>query len=170
MPRSHAKTSPRRRRQRPRRRVDHALARRPHGARRKPGETGGGRPFCADRFTAVATAAKHEIRREIGRLEAWQRIAAKKQRNSNRNTNNRNRTPRARTPEVNINEVRQKASSGDSISLNELDALLAKGGIASIGNNEPKASQQKQRQSKKRPSRRIDIRQGRTRGRKETRK
>ena len=115
-------------------------------------------------------SAKHEIRREIGRLEAWQRIAAKKQRNSNRNTSNRNRTPRARAPEVNINEVRQKASSGDSISLNELDALLAKGGIASIGNNEPKASQQKQRQSKKRSSRRIDIRQGRTRGRKETRK
>ena len=88
-------------------------------------------------------STKHEIRREIGRLEAWQRIAAKKQRNSNRNTSNRNRTPRARTPEVNINEVRQKASSGDSISLNELNALLAKGGIASIGNNEPKASANK---------------------------
>ena len=115
-------------------------------------------------------SAKHEIRREIGRLEAWQRIAAKKQRNANRGNTNRNRQPRARAPEVNINEVRQKASSGDSLSLNELDALLAKGGIASIGNSEAKTTQQKQRQSKKRPSRRIDIRQGRTRGRKETRK
>ncbi|MDP6224716.1 MAG: hypothetical protein QGF34_06640, partial [Candidatus Poseidoniaceae archaeon] len=115
-------------------------------------------------------SAKHEIRREIGRLEAWQRIAAKKQRNANRGNTNRNRQPRARAPEFNINEVRQKASSGDSLSLNELDALLAKGGIASIGNNDSKTSQQTQRKSKKRPSRRIDIRQGRTRGRKETRK
>ena len=115
-------------------------------------------------------SAKHEIRREIGRLEAWQRIAAKKQRNSNRNTGDRNRNPRTRTPEVNIKEVRQKAFRGDSLSLNELDALLAKGGIGSIGKAEPKASQQKQRRSKKRSSQRIDIRQGRTRGRKETRK
>lgn len=115
-------------------------------------------------------SAKHEMRREIGRLEAWQRIAAKKQRNANRGNTNRNRQPRARAPEFNINEVRQKASSGDSLSLNELDALLAKGGIASIGNNDSKTSQQTQRKSKKRASRRIDIRQGRTRGRKETRK
>ena len=115
-------------------------------------------------------SAKHEIRREIGRLEAWQRIAAKKQRNANRGNTNRNRHQRSRAPEVNINEVRQKASSGDSLSLNELDALLAKGGIASIGSNETKRTQKTQRQSKKRSSRRIDIRQGRTRGRKETRK
>ena len=116
-------------------------------------------------------SAKHEIRREIGRLEAWQRIAAKKQRNRNRNTTNRNRTPRARAPEVNIKEVREKAFRGDSLSLNELDSLLAKGGIGSIGKAEPKASQQQQqRRTKKRASRRIDIRQGRTRGRKETRK
>ena len=115
-------------------------------------------------------SAKHEIRREIGRLEAWQRIAAKKQRNSSRGNTNRNRDQRSRAPEVNINEVRQKASSGDSLSLNELDALLAKGGIASIGSDETKRTQKTQRQSKKRASRRIDIRQGRTRGRKETRK
>ena len=115
-------------------------------------------------------SAKHEIRREIGRLEAWQRIVARKQRNSNRNISNRNRNPRTRTPEVNIEEVREKAFRGDSLSLNELDSLLAKGGIGSIGKAEPKASQQKQRRTKKRASRRIDIRQGRTRGRKETRK
>ncbi len=114
---------------------------------------------------------KFELRREIKRVEGWQRISSRKQNNLNRREETRNQRSRTtQKPEVNINEVRQKASSGDSISLNELDALLAKGGIASIGNNEPKASQQKQRQSKKRPSRRIDIRQGRTRGRKETRK
>ena len=116
-------------------------------------------------------SSKHEYRREIGRLEAWQRISSKKQKNQNRrgpNQNQRSRKPRA--PEVNINEVRQKASSGDSISLNELDALLSKGGIASIGSNDGQRQPQKQRQSKKRPSRRIDIRQGRKRGRKETRK
>ncbi|HII57073.1 MAG TPA: hypothetical protein HA266_05965 [Candidatus Poseidoniaceae archaeon] len=71
---------------------------------------------------------------------------------------------------MNINEVRQKASSGDALSLTELDALLSKGGIASIGNVSNEKSQQKQRQSKKRSSHKIDIRQGRRRGRKETRK
>jgi DNA polymerase sigma len=116
-------------------------------------------------------SSKHELRREIGRLEAWQRISSKKQRKQNRRgqiQSQRSRRPKA--PEVNINEVRQKASSGDSISLNELDALLSKGGIASIGSSEGQKQQQKQRQTKKRPSRKIDIRQGRKRGRKETRK
>ena len=118
-------------------------------------------------------SSKHELRREIGRLEAWQRVSKKKQKGGNRrgprnDRQQRSRKPRA--PEVNINEVRQKASSGGSISLNELDVLLSKGGIASIGSSEGQKQQQKQRQSKKRSSRKIDIRQGRTRGRKESRK
>ena len=114
---------------------------------------------------------KHELRREIGRLEAWQRISSKKQRNNTRRIDNHQARPRRqRAPEVNINEVRQKASSGDSLSLNELDALLSKGGIASIGSSEVKTTHQKPRPSKKRNSQRIDIRQGRKRGRKETRK
>ena len=118
-------------------------------------------------------SSKHELRREIGRLEAWQRVSKKKHRDANRRgpRNDRQQRPRKpRAPEVNINEVRQKASSGDSISLNELDALLSKGGIASIGSSDGQKQQQKQRQSKKRSSRKIDIRQGRTRGRKESRK
>ena len=118
-------------------------------------------------------SSKHELRREIGRLEAWQRISKRKQKDSGRRRNQTQRNQRSRrprAPEVNINEVRQKASSGDSISLNELDALLSKGGIASIGSSDGQKQQQKQRQSKKRSSRRIDIRQGRTRGRKESRK
>ena len=111
------------------------------------------------------------MRREIGRLEAWQRISSKKNQGNNRRSSTRqSRDRRPRAPEVNINEVRQKASSGDSLSLNELDALLSKGGIASIGDGTSQKPQQKQRQSKKRASRRIDIRQGRTRGRKESRK
>ena len=116
-------------------------------------------------------STKHELRREIGRLEAWQRISSKNNRNQKRRTTSpQSRRTRRRAPEVNINEVRQKASSGDSISLNELDALLAKGGIASLGSGEKKTSQPKQRQSKKRTSTRIDIRQGRSRGRKQSRK
>ena len=116
-------------------------------------------------------SSKHELRREIGRLEAWQRIASKKNRNQRNRSSPRpssNRRPRA--PKVNINEVRQKASTGDSISLTELDALLSKGGIASIGSSDGQKPKQKQRQSKKRSSQRIDIRQGRTRGRKQSRK
>ena len=46
------------------------------------------------------------------------------------------------------------------VSLNELDALLSKGGIASLNNSEQIKSKQKQRPSKKRTSGRIDIRQG----------
>lgn len=118
-------------------------------------------------------STKHELRREIGRLEAWQRVSKKKHRGSDRRSpraERQHRSRRPRAPEVNINEVRQKASSGGSISLNELDALLSKGGIASIGSSDGQKQQQKQRQSKKRPSRKIDIRQGRTRGRKESRK
>ena len=116
-------------------------------------------------------STKHELRREIGRLEAWQRISSKKQRNNKpRDSNRPPRGRRQRAPEVNINEVRQKASSGGAISLNELDALLSKGGIASIGNSDQKKPQQKQRQQKKRSSRRIDVRLGRSRGRKDTRK
>ena len=114
-------------------------------------------------------SSKHELRREIGRLEAWQRISSKKNRNQ-RSPNRQSRDRRPRAPDVNINEVRQKASSGDSLSLNELDALLSKGGIASIGNSGEQKPKQKRRQSKKRSSQRIDIRQGRTRGRKESRK
>ena len=116
-------------------------------------------------------SSKHELRREIGRLEAWQRIASKKNRNQRNRSSPRpssNRRPRA--PKVNINEVRQKASTGDSISLTELDALLSKGGIASIGSSDGQKPKQKQRQSKKRSSQRIDIRQGRTRGHKQSRK
>jgi len=116
-------------------------------------------------------SSKHELRREIGRLEAWQRIASKKNRNQrNRSSPRPSSDRRPRAPKVNINEVRQKASTGDSISLTELDALLSKGGIASIGSSDGQKPKQKQRQSKKRSSQRIDIRQGRTRGRKQSRK
>ena len=116
-------------------------------------------------------SSKHELRREIGRLEAWQRIASKKNRNQrNRSSPRRSSNRRPRAPKVNINEVRQKASTGDSISLTELDALLSKGGIASIGSSDGQKPKQKQRQSKKRSSQRIDIRQGRTRGHKQSRK
>ena len=118
-------------------------------------------------------SSKHELRREIGRLEAWQRVSKKKQRGESRRgqrNDRQQRSRRPRAPEVNINEVRQKASSGGLISLNELDALLSKGGIASIGSSEGQKQQQKHQQSKKRSSRKIDIRQGRTRGRKESRK
>ena len=116
-------------------------------------------------------SSKHELRREIGRLEAWQRISSKRNQNRGQRSSNRESTRRRpRAPDVNINEVRQKASSGDALSLTELDALLSKGGIASIGNVNNEKSQQKQRQSKKRSSHKIDIRQGRRRGRKETRK
>ena len=63
-------------------------------------------------------SSKHELRREIGRLEAWQRVSKETERRESPRSTKRSSTTirRPRAPEVNINEVRQKASSGESIS------------------------------------------------------
>ena len=69
---------------------------------------------------------KRTLRREIGRLEAWLRICDRKKRDrkkSNyRKQNNRNKSKTKIS--VNIEEVKSRASSGESISLSDLGALL----------------------------------------------
>ncbi len=79
---------------------------------------------------------KRTLRREIGRLEAWLRICDRKKKDkkryNNKKQNNRNKSNSRNS--VNIEEVKSRASSGESISLSDLGALLNSGGLSSIQN------------------------------------
>ena len=120
----------------------------------------------------IQYSKKHELRREIGRIEAWIRIAASKGKQRPKR-DSKPRTARRQAPAVNINEVRERASTGGSFSLNELDALLSKGGISGIESKE-KASTSNQsdrrKSGRKKSTYRVDPRQGRKRGKKQSRK
>ncbi len=90
---------------------------------------------------------KRTLRREIGRLEAWLRICDRKKRDrkkSNyRKQNNRNKSKTRSS--VNIEEVKSRASSGESISLSDLGALLNSGGFSSIQNVGKEKSERKKK-------------------------
>ena len=90
---------------------------------------------------------KRTLRREIGRLEAWLRICDRKKRDrkkSNyRKQNNRNKSKTKIS--VNIEEVKSRASSGESISLSDLGALLNSGGFSSIQNVGKEKSERKKK-------------------------
>lgn len=120
----------------------------------------------------VQYSKKHELRREIGRIEAWIRIAASKGKQRPKR-DSKPRTSRPRAPSVNINEVRERASTGGSFSLNELDALLSKGGLSGIESKEkssPSNPSERRKSGRKKTSYRVDPRQGRKRGKKQSRK
>ena len=120
----------------------------------------------------IQYSKKHELKREIGRIEAWIRIAASKGNQRQRN-DSKPRVHRRQAPAVNINEVRERASSGGSFSLNELDALLSKGGISGIESTKrsPTPNQSDRRKSgRKKATYRVDPRHGRKRGNKQSRK
>ena len=120
----------------------------------------------------IQYSKKHELKREIGRIEAWIRIAASKGNQRQRN-DSKPRVHRRQAPAVNINEVRERASSGGSFSLNELDALLSKGGISGIESTKrsltPNPSDRR-KSGRKKATYRVDPRQGRKRGNKQSRK
>ena len=90
---------------------------------------------------------KRTLRREIGRLEAWLRICDRKKRDrkkSNyRKQNNRNKSKTKIS--VNIEEDKSRASSGESISLSDLGALLNSGGFSSIQNVGKEKSERKKK-------------------------
>ncbi|MGB2038445.1 MAG: hypothetical protein ACPHX8_08260, partial [Candidatus Poseidoniaceae archaeon] len=120
----------------------------------------------------IQYSKKHELRREIGRIEAWIRIAASKGKQRPKR-DSKPRTSRPRAPSVNINEVRERASTGGSFSLNELDALLSKGGLSGIESKEkssPSNPSARRKSGRKKTSYRVDPRQGRKRGKKQSRK
>ena len=119
----------------------------------------------------IQYSKKHEVRREIGRIEAWIRIASSKNKQRQRK-DSKPRQHRREAPSVNINEVRERASSGGSFSLNELDAIMSEGGIKTIQSKEKSstATQSERRKSgRKKATHRVDPRQGRKRGKKQSR-
>lgn len=114
---------------------------------------------------------KHELKREIGRIEAWIRIATSKG-NQRPRKDSKPRQNRRQAPTVNINEVRERASTGGSFSLNELDALLSKGGISGIESKEKTSTSgqsERRKSGRKKSTYRVDPRQGRKRGKKQSR-
>ena len=119
----------------------------------------------------IQYSKKHELKREIGRIEAWIRIASSKANQRKRN-DSKPRAERRQAPSVNINEVRERASSGGSFSLNELDALLSKGGISGIETSERSSTpnqSERRKSGRKKSTYRVDPRQGRKRGKKQSR-
>ena len=120
----------------------------------------------------IQYSKKHELKREIGRIEAWIRIAASKGNQRQRN-DSKPRVHRRQAPAVNINEVRERASSGGSFSLNELDAILSEGGIKTIESKEKSSTitqSERRKSGRKKATYRVDPRQGRKRGNKQSRK
>lgn len=101
-----------------------------------------------DRMTEL-----REMNREIGRLEAWLRIDSKKERSKSKHRGSR-RDRGDRRPKVDVAEAKRKASSGESMTVDDLDALLSSGGLSSLnleGDDEPQSS----RRRKNRKQRRI---------------
>ena len=88
---------------------------------------------------------RRNIRREIGRLEAWLRKQNYVSKNHKRNKpHNRNR----RNDKRKVDDVKSKVISGDSFSLEELGMLLKHGGINSVG-KAPKSQQHSSKTKKK---------------------
>ena len=114
---------------------------------------------------------KHELKREIGRIEAWIRIATSKG-NQRTRKDSKPRQDRRQAPTVNINEVRERASTGGSFSLSELDAILSEGGISRIGAIDKSATSNQPSRGKsvrKKSTYRLDPNKGRKRGKKQSR-
>jgi uncharacterized coiled-coil DUF342 family protein len=95
-----------------------------------------------------------EANRELGRLDAWLRIQKKdakkpsgKQQGSKSGSSDRARQSRA--PKVDIKEVKRKAASGESMSLEDFGALLSSGGLSSITADEPQQSRSRRKKSNK---------------------
>lgn len=95
-----------------------------------------------------------EANRELGRLDAWLRIQKKdakkpsgKQQGSKSGSSDRARQSRA--PKVDIKEVKRKAASGESMSLEDFGALLSSGRLSSITGDEPQQSRSRRKKSNK---------------------
>jgi uncharacterized coiled-coil DUF342 family protein len=95
-----------------------------------------------------------EANRELGRLDAWLRIQKKdgnkpsvKRQESKGGSSDRTRQSRA--PKVDIKEVKRKAASGESMSLEDFGALLSSGGLSSIIVDEPQQSRSRRKKSNK---------------------
>ena len=112
------------------------------------------------------------LRREKGRLEAWVRVSSR--RDSGRHSNSKggkkgrkkgksgqaNWAPRHKGPRP--EEVQQRAATGGTLSLSDLDVLLNSGGLASVGKSipTPKSSRRAERKKKQNTARQFTAQRG----------
>jgi len=112
------------------------------------------------------------LRREKGRLEAWIRVSIRKDsaRNSHSKGDRKGRkkgksgqanwAPRRDGPKP--EEVQQRAATGGTLSLSDLDVLLNSGGIASVSKSRPtpKSSRRAERKKKQNTARQFSAKRG----------
>jgi predicted nucleotidyltransferase len=102
---------------------------------------------------------RKRLSREIGRLTAYLGGGRRSNRNQRRRSEgHQHRQPR---PKVDVEEVRQRAMDGGTLSLEDLGALLDGGGVVGTGNNAPSRSRQRHTSPKKRQSQRRPKPSGR---------
>jgi len=95
-----------------------------------------------------------EANRELGRLDAWLRIQKK---DSNKPSEKRqgskggssDRPPQSRVPKVDIKEVKRKAASGESMSMEDFGALLSSGGLSNLIADDSQPSRSRRKKSNK---------------------
>lgn len=98
---------------------------------------------------------RRNLRREIGRLEAWLR----KQTHFNNNKNSRNKGKRRKfVNNRKVNDVKSKVVSGDSFSLQDLEVLLKNGGLSSV--NQPKGKSGKSKRKPKKNNHSVTPQRG----------
>ena len=90
---------------------------------------------------------RRQLRREIGRLEAWLR---NKQSGNKRSKQYKKPRPKSAKKHGNIAAVKNKVASGDSFSLQDLDVLLKNGGLTGVNSkaNQPKPTNKKAKKTK----------------------
>lgn len=90
---------------------------------------------------------RRQLRREIGRLEAWLR-----NQQSGNKRGKQYKKPRSKSTKKpgNIAAVKNKVASGDSFSLQDLDVLLKNGGLTEVNSkgNQPKPTTKKAKKTK----------------------
>ncbi len=111
------------------------------------------------------------LRREKGRLEAWLRVSTRKssQQHSNSRGGKRERKPKSgqgnwkpRFDGPKPEEVQNRAATGGSLSLTDLDVLLNSGGLASVTKSKPsaKSARRAERKKKQNSNRQLSAQRG----------
>ena len=106
-------------------------------------------------------------RREKGRLDAWVRISSNPGGNTKRNNGRKNKgqksgqadwKPHFNKPKP--EDVKQRAASGNSLSLVDIDVLLKSGGVSSIQNSNPSKKSKRRADRKKKQNLNLSARRG----------
>ena len=106
-------------------------------------------------------------RREKGRIDAWIRISSnpgaksrrrKGQSKRDKKTGQADWKPKFNKPK--IEDVKQRAESGNSLSLMDIDVLLQSGGVSSIQNSKPSQKSKRRADRKKKQNLNLSARRG----------